>query len=123
FSDLVQHAASQVTPQFSGAHMASPDTRFGTHQLGTLFTVTIAGDYYIARRLDNHVTDVHYKCGQNLGMRVADASTSHFRLRNDRGSMLVVESISVDQGGVAEARCRLVHVLDPTIASDALVPT
>lgn len=94
FRDLVEFAASQVGPYFSGTHMASPDIRFSTHQLGTLLSVTVAGDYYIARNLGGYVTDLHYKAGTNLGTRYADNASQHFRLRADRNSMLVVESIS-----------------------------
>lgn len=122
FQDLVEFAASQVGPQFSGTHQASPDNRFGIRQVATLMSVTIPGDYYIARRLDNHIVDLHYKAGQNLAARYADAATVHFRMRNDRSSMLVLESLSVDQGGLLEARCRLVHIYDGTIGTDPLVP-
>ena len=123
YRDLVEFAASQVGPQFTGTHMASPDNRFSTHQLGTLFSVTIAGDYYIARNLENHVTDLHYKAGRNLGMRYADNATSHFRMRADRNSMLVVESIEASQGQLAVARCRLCHVYNGQVAVAPLIPT
>jgi hypothetical protein len=122
FSDLTEHAAGQVAPFLTGSHMASPDNRFSTPQLTTLLAVTIAGDYYIARNLGSHTTDILYRAGVNLGTRVARATTGHVRMRADRNSMLVVESITCRDGGLADARCRLVHVLNSATGADPLVP-
>src|SRR4051812_18715044 len=51
FQDITEFAAGQVGPQFTGSHLASPDNRFTTHQLQTLFVTTIAGQYYVVRDL------------------------------------------------------------------------
>jgi hypothetical protein len=82
FVDLVEFAAGQVGPFFTGSHMAGPDLRFSTPQLTTLFTVTIAGDYYVARNLMDvnqsvgYITDLYYKAGQKGGTRLPDISTA-----------------------------------------------
>jgi hypothetical protein len=127
FVDLVEFAAGQVGPFFTGSHMAGPDLRFSTPQLTTLFTVTIAGDYYVARNLMDvnqsvgYITDLYYKAGQKGGTRLPDISTAHLRMRGDRNAMLVVESITAREGQLAEARCRLVFVLRDNV-NDPLVP-
>src|SRR5262245_55269519 len=74
FVELSETASGQVGPFFTGAHLAGPDLRFSTPQLGTLLTTTIAGDYYISRNLmpigpsNGYVTDLYYKAGQKGGM-------------------------------------------------------
>jgi hypothetical protein len=123
FSDLAEYAASQVGPQFNGSHMAAPDIRFKVHQLQTAMSVVIQGDYYVSRRLDNHMTYCHYKAGQNLGMRVADATTSHLQMLGERNCMFVVEKWGANDGQLAWAQLRLCFVYQPSIGSNPLVAT
>lgn len=123
FVDLLNFAAAQVGPFASGTHMAAPDNRFSLPQLGTLFAVTVAGDYYISRDLSAHHVDTWYRSGANLGMRAAVAATSHLRLRATQNSILAFESLSAPEGALARARCRLCHVLNPQTGADPLVPT
>jgi hypothetical protein len=123
FGDLVSFAAAQVGPQFTGSHMASPDIRFSTPQLGTLLPVTVAGAYGVVRDLSLHNVDLWYRQGLNLGMLVDAVNTNHLQLRGQANAMMAVESIGADQGQLATARARLAFVLNASTGLDPLVPT
>lgn len=123
YQDLISHAADQVAPQLIGTHQGMPEMRFSTPQLTSLLTVTVAGDYYIARNLNAHYVDTFYRSGANLGTRVANATASHLRLRAQENTLLALESISAAQGQLATARCRMVHVFNSQTGADPLVAT
>jgi hypothetical protein len=123
YSDVISFASGQVGPQFAGSHMAAPDIRFTTPQLGTVLPVTIAGEYGIVRDLSLHNVDLWYRSGANLGARLSNASLAHLRMRAAANTTLVLESISADEGQIATGRCRLAHVYNVQTGTDPLVPT
>jgi hypothetical protein len=103
FQDLTSYASAQVGPQFTGAHMAAPDFRFSSPQLGTLLSVLAAGEYYISRDLSAYNVDGWYRAGHNLGQREADATLAHLQLRMQANAMLAMESLAADEGQLATA--------------------
>lgn len=123
FMDLTSYCAAQVGPQLVGSHMASPDNRFSTPQLGTLLAALASGPYGICRDYSDSYVDTWYRAGANLGMRVAKATTSHLRMRAQANTLLALESLEASEGGTAQARCRLCHILNPQTGADPLVPT
>jgi len=123
FQDLTEVAAGQVGPQFHGTHMASPDNRFGTTQIKDILDACLAGDYNISRDMTTTNVDVEYKAGDKYGARVADATTAHLRMRMQANALLAWESLSAQQGGLAELRCRLVATFNAATGNDPLMAT
>jgi hypothetical protein len=121
FQDLTEFAAGQVGPQFTGSHMASPDNRFTTSQIKSILDATSAGDYNVSRDLSGVSVDTEYKAGDKFGARIADANLAHFRMRAQENTMIAWESLSARQGGLAELRCRMVHLYNSATGNDPLV--
>ena len=122
FQDISEFAAGQVGPQFTGTHMASPDNRFSSTQIKSLLDAC-TDTYGIIRDLSGVTVDTEYKAGDKFGSRIADATTAHLRLRAQENTMLAWESLSARQGGLAELRCRLVHLFNSATGNDPLVST
>ena len=126
FQDLTAFAASQVGPQFTGSHMASPDNRFSSPQLKSILDACVAGAYSVIRDLSAGNVDVEYKAGDNLNTRIADASLAHIRGRMASNAAICWEGFSARMGQVVSLRCRIVAVMvggnDPLVftASNAL---
>ena len=123
FQDLTSWCAAQVGPQQVGSHMASPDNRFSTPQVATLLTALASGPYGICQDYSASYVDTWYRAGANLGMRVANATSAHLRMRAQANTLLALESLEASEGGLAMARCRLCHILNPQTGADPLVPT
>lgn len=88
-----------------------PMVTFTTSQLASLFGAT--GVYGYDTSGGN--TDFFCKATDDLGVRIADATTSHIRLRATEG-LLNWMSIEAQQDGVAVARCRFAPTYDGTNA-------
>lgn len=88
-----------------------PMVNFTTAQLATLFGAT--GVYGYDTSGGN--TDFFCKAASDLGVRVADATTSHLRFRATQG-LLNWLSIEASQDGVATATCRYLPTYDGTNA-------
>lgn len=122
FQDLTEFAASEVGPQFTGTHMGAPDIRFSSTQIKDILDACSTA-HGIVGDLSAQEVDLEYKAGANLGARVADATTSHLRMRLTNNAMLCWESITARQGALAEVRCRLATVFNSGSGSDPMVAT
>lgn len=87
-----------------------PNVTFTTSQIATLLAATGVYGYSAAGNFD-----FFCKATADLGVRVADATTSHIRLRATEG-LLNWMSIDAGQDGVATANCRFVPTYDGTNA-------
>jgi hypothetical protein len=119
--DLIEWAAGQPGPQFTGTHQATPSVPFRCTQLKDILDVTIAGNYNISRDLSAGNVDIEFKAGSLLNVRTADATLQHVRARMTENTMFTIESISARQGSLAEAQCRLSPYYNSVSGADPLV--
>lgn len=119
FVDLAERTLSDIGPTYTGSRQATPAVQFGTTDVATMLGIfTNTG---VCRDLSAGNVDLEYKAGVNRGMRVADATTSHLRLRASSNAYAAWESLQADAGGNAELRGRIVPIFDGT--NDPLIPT
>jgi len=99
-------------PQPMAVHTGAirPSITFTTPQILSLLGQTGVYGYAASGN-----TDFYCKATADLGVRVADATTSHIRLRATEG-LLNWLSIDAQQDGVATASCRFVPTYDGTNA-------
>lgn len=114
YSDLSEKAPSQVAPQLTGSHQAQPDIKFTVSQLKTLLDKMIAGSFNCAVDLSATSVYLEYRRGKKHGTREAKNAGNHFYGLMDYNAMLTLESLTGQQGGLLEARCRLVSVKTDT---------
>jgi hypothetical protein len=123
FEDLVELAAGQVGPQFTGTHQAQPGITFGTDQLKDLLDAMASGRHNAVLDLSAGNVDLELKAGEQLNDREADADELHIRARMEENAMLALESITARQGGTAVANLRLMCIYNATTGNDPLVFT
>lgn len=121
--DLVELAAGQVGPLFTGTHQGKPGMTFRTTELKELLDAVVAGNYSCGRDLSGGNTDVEFKAGDNLNTREADNANLHIRARFQANAMVTVESITARQGSLAEANVRLSSIYKSGTGNDPLVFT
>lgn len=124
FEDLLEWAAGQVGPMYSGTHQGKPGLPFRTTQLKDILDLCVAGIYNCSRDVsgDGNV-DLELKAGDNLNAREADANLLHIRGRMTANAMVTVESITCRQGGLAEASIRVSCIYKTATGVDPLVFT
>lgn len=122
--DLIELAAGQPGPQYTGTHQAKPGIPFRTTQLKDLLDLTlVAANHNICKDLSAGNVDLEFKAGSQLNVRLADATLQHIRARMASNAMITWESISARQGGLAEAQVRLACIYNSATGSDPLVFT
>lgn len=107
-ADLLEFASGQTGPQFSGSSFAGQDVSFTTRECAALLALLTTAN--CAAALNGGNVDVYYKAGTPFGTRVADATTSHLRMRMASNSLLYINGLRASQGGTAEASARIVPV-------------
>jgi len=126
FQDLVEASSGDVAPMWSGSLSSAPAVNFGARQVKTILDLTdpiaahLKGKYYIAHDGTGSTCDLWLRKGESYGLRTADATAEHERLRMTRG-FLRWDSITANQGSVAEISCMLAAGWDGT--NDPLVQT
>ena len=108
--ELIGYASGYPDPLFVANRMVKPDVRFSTPQLKTI--LDLCGSTFIAD-LSGGNTDLYYKLATNLGVRVADATTSHNRIRMATGAMYW-EEIGAVHGQDATMTARIVPIYNGT---------
>lgn len=128
FSDLIEFAAGQVGPSFTGSNQAAPSIRVRSMQLKDVLDLFAGGDYGISADFSSGNVDIEWKAGLNLAERKADADLEHIRGRLQENCMAVWDTITCQQGQPAEITFRLIpiHVVangDPLIFTNSLALT
>lgn len=111
-SALISHAAGHFYPQFAATTKVIPKKRFTTSQVKTI--LDLVGADGIAD-LSGANTDLYFKSALDQSNRKASASNLHHRLRATK-AFLVLERISVQNGGEAQAQCTIYCSYDGTNA-------
>jgi hypothetical protein len=97
-------------PMFRGIRGLKPEVPFRTTQLNTLLGLcTIANCGGADLSAGN--TDLYYRAVSNMGVRVADGTQSHKRLRMNK-AYLHWRTLTARHQGEASADCRLVAMYD-----------
>lgn len=128
FSDLIEFAAGQVGPSFTGSNQAAPSVRVRSMQLKGVLDLFSGGDYGISADYSSGNVDIEWKAGLNLAEREADADAEHIRGRMQENCMAVWDTITCRQGQPAEITFRLlpIHVPangDPLIFTNSVALT
>ena len=112
---LLGQAAGFPYPLFRSIAGQKPVVDFSTPQLATLLGLTgLTG-----ADISGGNTDIEFKKMANFGVRTANASTAHKRLRVSQ-SMLCWSTIRATHQGIAQADCQLVAVYDGT--NEPIIP-
>lgn len=114
---LIGQASGMPYAQFVGNLGQNPSTSFDCTQLKTVLDLTNAMTGIVD--LSGANTDLHMKKVQDLGRRVADATTEHMRFRMAQ-AWLGVDRITAGHRQEATASCRLGTTFDGT--NNPLVP-
>jgi hypothetical protein len=110
---LVGYAAGHPEPLFAAIRRQRPAITFTTTNVKQILDAVAAGGNPYCCDLSAGNVDLLYVAGQPDGIRVADATASHYRIRVTKG-FLTWQSISANQDGEASIACRLVAVYDGT---------
>jgi hypothetical protein len=108
---LIAEAAGLPFPLFAGTMAANPETPFETPQVKTILDLTGALSSIVD--LSGANTDLYFKKVQDLGRRVADATTVHLRFRMAQ-AFLALDRITAGHKTPAVASCRLGTTYDGT---------
>ncbi len=109
FQDAVAFSSGDVAPMWSGSLSAAPAITFGSRQIKSILDLCDAaaghgnGKSYVAYDGSGGSTDIWYRKGEAFGLRIADATAEHERMRMTR-AFLRWDSISAQQNQVAEIR-------------------
>lgn len=126
FQDVVEFSSGDVAPMWSGSITSAPACNFSARQVKSILDLTDPtaahghGKYYIAHDGTGSTCDLWLRKGESYGLRTADLTAEHERLRMTRG-FLRWDSITANQGSPAEISCMLAAGYDGT--NDPLVPT
>lgn len=99
-------------PLFRAVEGLQPEVTFDSTKLKTILDLISAG---VMADLSGGNTDLYFKKAVYLGTRVADATTSHTRLRMSNAG-LIIQNISAGNRSEAKASCLLVASYDGTNA-------
>ena len=111
-SDFVEFAAGHPTPLMLGAHMATPDIRFTTRDLGTPMGWAAGGVAGIAKDLSSGYVQLTYRKALASGTRVPNITDAHVQGRCEDNCFFYWDSIRASQGQSAELSARLVPIWD-----------
>lgn len=113
YQEFVERSASEAAPQWSGALAAAPELGFTSRQLKSILDLTTDQDVAVGYSAASPGTvAMYYRTGANRGLRVAVASALHNRFDMVNNAMLLWNSISAQQKGIAEIDC-LVKAVSP----------
>lgn len=115
-NELVAYAAGYPDPLFLAEEGSVVEQTFTTTQIKTILDLCGAGGI---ADLSAGNTDLFYKLGTNLGVRAADASTVHQRMRMTTGAMYW-NDISVEHQKTARLGGRIVPIFNGT--NSPLIP-
>jgi len=110
--ELVGRASGHPDPLFLAARKINPGIAFESPSVAQVLTAcgaTFAAD------LSGGNTDLHYKKGANLGVRLADATAGHQRFRMASG-MMFWEEISATHQQDAVIRARIIPTYNGSVA-------
>ena len=100
--------SGRPVPCFVGVQTADPTLMFTTRSLKTVLDTVSGGSLALVRDLSAGEVDVLYKSGKAMDIRELDATPVHAIARMTNSAMLYWDTITANQGSVAEVSCRLV---------------
>lgn len=106
-------SAGSPHSQFVAVESVKPQIDLTISQIKTLLDKMKTNSGCATAALSGGNIDLYYRKVDNLGLRIAAATTAHRRFRATSG-MLVMQSLDVEHRGQAKAQCQLVFQYDGT---------
>lgn len=110
--ELVGRASGHPDPLFLAARKIAPGIAFDSPNVAAVLTA--CGASFVAD-LSGGNTDLYYKLGANLGVRTADASAVHQRMRMATG-MMCWEEINAQHQADATIKSRIIPTYNGSVA-------